>query len=86
MISGAALRGAELESSRFPTPIYYSNQLSSPPYPSSQNKVPFDHGREDEHTLFGALAMVLRLATVGVAPEMTRSILDTSIELVGGQT
>jgi len=85
-MSGAALRGAELENSRFPTPIYYANQLSSPPDPSSRGSAPFDRERDDGQTLFEALAMVLRLVTVDVAPEMTRSILDTSIERVGGQS
>jgi hypothetical protein len=84
-MSGAALRGAELENSRLPAPICDPGQLSSPPDSSSPGGVPFDGERDDEQTLFETSAMALRLVTVDAAPEMTRSILDTSIEKVVGK-
>lgn len=79
-MSGAALRGAELENSRLPASICYTNQLRNPPDSSSPGGVPFDRERDDEQTLFEASAMALRLVTVDVAPEITRSILDKPIE------
>jgi len=85
-MSGAALRDAELENNRFPALVCYSNQLSSPPDLYSPDGVPFDGKFDDEPVLFEAPAMALRLVTVDVAPEMTRSILDAFIGRVGGQS
>ena len=59
-------------------------QQSSRPY--SLLGVPFDGVHDDGRALFEAPAIALRLATVDVAPEMTRSILDTSNERVGGRS
>jgi hypothetical protein len=79
VISGAALRGVELENSRSPATKCYSNQLRSLPDLFSPGSVPFDRDGDDEQTPFEAPAMALRLVTVVVAPEITRSILDKSI-------